>query len=194
MRKVHASEQLSLGREFDIKPRHRLLFGIRPDIGATDRLTRLMVRLRNDKIMPGKPVDADRLHITLHHLGDFVDQMPPSLVPMASLAAETVRMQPFNVTFDRVGGTRGPFLLRASDWPAALMEFRQTLSAALVKAGLRSRVDPVFKPHVTLSYDFSDVLEQPVDPISWTVSQFILIESLLDKHQHIERGGWPIRR
>jgi 2'-5' RNA ligase len=77
---VHSSEQLSFGPEFDIKPRYRLFFGIWPDGGATDRLTQLMARLRHNKIMPGKPVDADRLHVTLHHLGDFVDQMPPSLV------------------------------------------------------------------------------------------------------------------
>ena len=157
MRIAPSSEQLSVGREFDVKPGHRLFFGIWPDVGATDRLTRLTARLRNDRIMPGKPVDADRLHVTLHHLGDFVEQVPPSLVPTASLAAATVRMRPFDVTFDRIGGTRGPFLLRASDRSEALMEFWQTLSAALVKAGLRGRVDAVFNPHVTLSYDFSDV-------------------------------------
>jgi 2'-5' RNA ligase len=193
MRTVQPSEQLSFGQEFDIKPRHRLFFGIWPDVGAIDRLIPLMARLRDDKIMPGKPVDADRLHVTLHHLGDFSDQMPPSLVPSASMAAATVRMQPFNVTFDRVGGTRGQFLLRASDGSAALMEFRQTLSAALIKAGLRGRVGTAFNPHMTLSYDFSDIPEQSVDPISWTVSQFVLIESLLGKHQHIGRGSWPIR-
>jgi 2'-5' RNA ligase len=193
MRTLQSSEQLSFGREFEAKPGHRLFFGIWPDVGATGRLTRLIARLRNEKIMPGKPVDADRLHVTLHDLGDFADQMPPSLVPTASLAAATVRMQPFNVTFDRVGGIKGQFLLRASDRSAALMELRQILRAALVKSGLRNRVDGVFNPHVTLSYDFSDVPEQPIDPISWTVSQFVLIESLLGKHQHIERGCWPIR-
>lgn len=193
MRTARSSEQLPFGREFDIKPRYRLFFGIWPDVGAIGHLTRLMARLRNDKIMLGKPVDADRLHATLAHLGDFSDQMPPSLVPTARLAAVTVRMQPFNLTLDRVGGTRGPFLLRASNRPEALMEFRQTLSAALIKAGLRDRVDPDFKPHVTLSYNFSDAPELAIDPISWTVRQFILVESLLGEHQHIQRGCWPIR-
>ena len=194
MRAAHAPEQLSFGREFDINPRHRLFFGIWPEVDAVDRLERLMARLRHDKIMPGRPVDADRLHVTLHHLGDFGDQMPARLVPTASLAAATIGTQPFTVTFDRVGGTRGQFLLRASDGSAALVAFRQTLSAALVKAGLGSRVEANFTPHVTLSYDFSDAPEQLVDPISWTVSQFVLVESLLGKHQHVERGRWPIRK
>lgn len=193
MRTRHASEQLSFGREFDIEPTHRLFFGIWPDDGAIGRLTRLMARLRNDKIMPGRPVDADRLHVTLHHLGDFGNQVPPSLVPNASMAAATVKMQPFNVTFDRAGGTRGQFLLRASDESAALTEFRKILSAALVKAGLRDRVKTAFNPHVTLSYDFSDVPERPIEPITWTVSQFVLIDSLLGKHQHVKRGSWSVR-
>jgi 2'-5' RNA ligase len=187
-------EQLSFGREFDITPRHRLFFGIWPDAAAIGCLTRLMRRLRSDELMLGRPVDSDRLHVTLHHLGDFVDQIPPSLVPAATAAAATVRMQPFDVVFDRVGGTRGQFLLRACDGSTALKLFRQTLSAALTKAGLRRRVDPAFNPHMTLSYDFSDVPEQSIDPIQWTVRQFVLIESLLGKHRHIERGCWPIRR
>jgi len=193
MRTRHASEQLSFAREFDIQPTHRLFFGIWPDDGAIGRLTRLMAQLRNDKIMPGRPVDADRLHVTLHHLGDFGDQVPPSLVPNASMAAATVKMQPFNVTFDRAGGTRGQFLLRASNEPAALMEFRKILSAALIKAGLRDRVKTAFNPHVTLSYDFSDVPQWQIEPITWTVSQFFLIESLLGKHQHVIRGSWQIQ-
>jgi hypothetical protein len=77
MRKTLPPEQPSLGAEFDIEPSHRLLFAIRPDVGATGRLTCLMERLRHDGIMPGSSVEPDRLHITLHHLGDFGDQLPP---------------------------------------------------------------------------------------------------------------------
>jgi RNA 2',3'-cyclic 3'-phosphodiesterase len=193
MRTHHPSEQLSFGGGFDIGPTHRLFFGIWPDDGAVDRLTQLMAQLHNDKIMPGRPVDADRLHVTLHHLGDFGDQVPPSLVPNASMAAATVKMQPFNVTFDRAGGTTGPFLLRASDGSAALMEFQKILRTALVKAGVRDQVKTAFSPHVTLSYDFSNVPKQQVEPITWTVNQFVLIDSLLGKHQHVKRGSWPIR-
>src|SRR6266567_3463610 len=184
MRTVHRPEQLSFAPEFDIRPRHHLFFGIWPDVGATSRLARLMGQLRHDKIMPGRPVDPDRLHVTLHRLGVFADQIPASLIPTAGAAAATVKTQPFDVAFDRVGGTRGLFLLRASDGPVALRAFRQTLSAALIRAGLRHRVDSAFSPHVTLSYDFSDVPERPVDPIRWTVQQFVLIESLLGEHRH----------
>jgi 2'-5' RNA ligase len=185
--------QLSLGEEFDGGPTRRLFLGIRADGGAISGLTRLMAELCSDGIMPGRPVDPDRLHITLHHLSDFADQIPSSLIPAVNVAMATVKMQPFEVVCDRVGGTRGPFLLRASDGSPALKIFRQTLSAALIEAGLRRYVDPVFNPHVTLSYDFSDTPEHIIEPISWTVRQFVLIESLLGQHRHIVRGCWSIR-
>src|ERR1700677_1665051 len=193
MRRIFPPPQPSLGAEFDIEPSRRLFFAIRPDVGATGRLTYLMAFLRHDGVMPGRLVEPDRLHITLHHLGDFDGQIPPSLVPTASMAAASVRMQPFGVAFDRVGGTTGPFLLRASDGARVLRMFRQALSEALIRAGLRRHVAAAFNPHMTLSYDFSDIPEQTIEPIDWTVREFVLIESLLGKHKHIERGCWSLR-
>jgi 2'-5' RNA ligase len=186
-------EQPSFGREFDNEPKHRFILAIQPDVGATHCLTRLMVQLRDDKIMLGRPVDKNRLHATLLHLGDFADQIPPGLIPTAIAAMATVRMVPFDVAFDRVGGTRGPFLLRGSDGSKALEAFQRTLRVALIKAGLRHYVHPLPKPHMTLSYDLGDVPERPMDPIVWTVQHFVLIESLLGKHQHVEQGRWSIR-
>lgn len=177
----------------DSPPQRRLFFGIWQDTVASESIMRLIARLRGDRIMPGRPVDTDRLHLTLHHLGDFVDQVPPSLIPSARAAAASVKTLPFEVVFDRVGGTRGQLLLRASDGSAALRNFRQTLGTAMIKAGLRRCVDTAFSPHVTLSYDFTDVPEMTVGAIRWTVREFLLIESLLGKHQHVRQGVWPVQ-
>jgi 2'-5' RNA ligase len=68
-------------------------------------------------------------------------------------------MQPFTVTLNCIGGSRGQFLLPASDQLAMLMKFRETLSAAITKAGLRIRPNIAFNPHMTLAYAFSDVAE-----------------------------------
>ena len=67
--------------------------------------------------------------------------------------------------FDRVGGTRGQFLLRGSDELAALRSFRAALGSALIETGLRRHINGSFTPHVTLSYDFSDAPETHVEPI-----------------------------
>jgi 2'-5' RNA ligase len=186
------SQQLSFGELFDAPPSRRLFFGIWPDERTAESLRRLMARLRRDGVMSGRPVDTDRLHLTLHHLGDFADQIPQSLLPAAQEAAATVRSEPFDVVFDHIGGTRDQFLLQASDKLAALRDFRQALTNALVKAGLRRHIAMTFHPHVTLSYDFSNVPEMPIQPISWRVRDFVLIESLLGQHKHIRRGVWPL--
>ena len=143
--------------------------------------------------MPGRPVDTDRLHLTLFHLGDFVDQIPSSLVPAAKLAAANLAWKPFDIVFDRIGGTRGQFLLRASHELAALRHFRETLGAELIAAGLRRYVDRAFTPHITLSYDLSDAPEMLVEPAGWSVREFHLVESRLGKHQHIRLGSWGIK-
>lgn len=176
--------QLSFGQAFDTVPKHRLFFRIWPDIAATDTLTQLMQHLRNEGQMPGRPVDPDRLHVTLHHLGNFVDQLPPTLVPTPKMAATTVRMPPFDVVFDRLIGTTRSLLLRPSDGLQALRSFRKALSTALIEAGLRRHMRPDFSPHVSLLYDFSDIPEQPINPIRWTAQEFALIESWLGEHRH----------
>jgi 2'-5' RNA ligase len=51
----------------------------------------------------------------------------------------------------------------------------------------------VFTPHVTLLYDGMSVAEQPVDPISWTVGEFVLVHSLLGQTRHIILDRWPLR-
>jgi RNA 2',3'-cyclic 3'-phosphodiesterase len=190
---VYIPEQPSFGKAFDLAPKLGLFFAIQPDAGATDCLTRLMGQLRDDKTMLGRPVDPDRLHGTMLRLGVFADQTPPSLIPTADAAATTLMTESIEVVFDRVGGTGGPILLRGSDGLAALRAFQQTLKVALIKAGLGRYVHSVPEPHVTLSYDSRDAPERPIDPIGWTVRHFVLIESRLGKHQHIERGRWSIR-
>ena len=107
--------QPTLGGLFDSEPQRRLFLGLWPDAPAAERLAQLMARLRRDEIMPGRPVDVDRLHLTLHHLGDFDDQIPPSLIPSASAAAASVATEPFEIVFNRVGGTRGQLLLRVAE-------------------------------------------------------------------------------
>jgi 2'-5' RNA ligase len=184
--------QPTLGGLFDDEPGYRLFLGLWPDAAAAERLAQLMARLRRDEIMPGRPVDVDRLHLTLHHLGDFVDQIPPSLAPSAQAAAARLKAAPFEIAFDRVGGTGPRLLLRATEGSTELVEFRQSLTAALIKAGLRRQIVPTFNPHITLSYDPSDAPLMFIEPIRWTVREFRLVESLLGQHKHIERGVWPL--
>lgn len=193
-------QQLSLGEAFDAKPNRRLFLGMWPDESARAKLTNLMQRLRDDRIVPGRSVAPDRLHVTLLHLDDFTDQIPLSLLPAVQAAVASLQLKPFNVTFDRVCCTPKHVLLFPSDSLASLQAFREQLRSALFSMGLsmmisnkaRQAIARPFSPHVTLSYNPGDAPETRVEPIGWIVREFHLVESLLGKHQHIRLITWPL--
>jgi len=52
----------------------------------------------------GGPLSPERLHVTLHHIDDYAG-LPPQVVAAVRDAAVTVRMEPFEVEFDRVASS-----------------------------------------------------------------------------------------
>ena len=67
---------------------------------------------------------------------------------------------------------------------------RQMLGAALTRSGLRRVANTNFTPHVTLLYDGRSVDEHPIQPIFWTVTEFVLIRSMKG-HDYLAR--WPLQ-
>ena len=186
--------------ELDVAPTpsDRLLFLTYPDMDAAARIAGRVADLRAEHGLRGKPVAPERLHITLNHLGDHAG-VPQDMVALAREAAETVTMSPFDVVFDRVvsfGGKPGnlPFVLRGGDGLDQLLGFQQILAAAMRKTGSRlgKWAESNFTPHVTLLYDRQSVAERAIEPISWTVREFVLVHSLLGRTQHVVVGRWPL--
>ena len=172
-----------------------LFFAVYPDAAAAARITTLAQELRTEHGLKGKPHVASRLHITLHHLGNHAG-LPQLLVSAANEAAAEVAAAPFVVGLDRVASFRRavrlPLVLRGGDGVDALVAFQQLLGAALKKAGLAPWVHPQFTPHLTLLYDNQCVAEQWVDPVVWTVREFVLVRSLLGRSQHVPLARWPL--
>ena len=63
------------------------------------------------------------------------------------------------------------------------------LDCAIASKGLRSLAKKDFTPHVTLLYAERNVEEHPIEPIGWTVSEFVLIHSM---RGHVHLGRWPL--
>jgi len=120
------------------------------------------------------------------------------VVAKAISAAATIAMPPFEVTFDRAlsflgrSGNR-PFVLRGCDGLVTLEAFHDILGAALHKAGLTYRkAKPQYTPHVTLLYGDSLILERPVETVTWTVREFVLVHSLSGRSVHVPLARWPL--
>jgi 2'-5' RNA ligase len=175
------------------QPTDRLFFAVFPDTGAAEAIDRLAYNLREEHRLKGRPHAIGRYHVTLHHLGDFVG-LPQDIVTQALEAAATVAMPPFEVAFDRAASfakpRNQPYVLRGSDRLAGLVSLQQRLGDALARAGLNA--DRKFTPHVTLMYDDSRVAEQLVEPIGWTVNEFVLVRSLLRQTRHERLGHWAL--
>jgi RNA 2',3'-cyclic 3'-phosphodiesterase len=181
----------------------RLFFALFPSEEAIPHIVKTSQQLRDEHGLTGKSLSNDRLHITLHHVGDYEGGLPDGLVETAQEVASQIAMPAFEVTFDRAMSFSGSpknklFVLRGNERDdgglAALMAFQKVFYLAMCLAGLQGpRANAKFAPHVTLMYDSQGVPEQTVEPIRWTAHDFVLVHSLLGQTKHIHLGRWPSR-
>ncbi|APW38144.1 hypothetical protein RD110_13840 [Rhodoferax koreense] len=178
----------------------RLLFAVYPSWPtATTRIAPLAQRLRAELSLRGQPIAPERFHATVHFMGDYA-ALPPDLVRNARAAGDAVRMAPFRVGFDRAASfdskpSNRPLVLRGgSDGPGirGLKDFHDALGEAMQRTGLGRWAIPQFTPHVTLLYDDRAVEELPIEEISWPVSEFVLVHSLLGNSTHVPLARWRL--
>ncbi|MDH6594420.1 2'-5' RNA ligase [Variovorax sp. TBS-050B] len=179
------------------KPRERLprslFFAILPPPAVAEAVAALAAQLDGAHSLKAKLTDPERLHVTLHHLGDYT-AVPRKVLQAALDAAATVAPPAFEIAFDealRFDKSRA-FVL-ASGQPAgtaALVAFRQRLGEALADAGFKP--ERGFTPHMTLGYTPRKVALQPVAPaLRWHADAFVLLESHVGEHIYEPRGKWP---
>ena len=162
-----------------------------PDAHTARRIHRLGEALKRAHRFDGKIIEPERLHVSLFFLGE----LPEPAARMACEAAAEVRAPPFDVLFDRSVSFRGkpgsrPLVLVGHDGLDPLKSFRRTLGVAMASKGLRFLAKKEFTPHVTLMYAEHDVEEHPIEPIGWTVNEFVLIHSM---RGHVHLAQWPLQ-
>lgn len=151
-------------------PMRRLFIGLMPDADVRDALIAHQERWFRGA---GAPTRADRLHMTIHFLGE-IDATREWAVRSA-LAGEDVA--PFDLVLRTPEcWSGGVAVLRADDHPA-LNDLHARLSARLLHAGIASyRAD--FKPHVTLARGATNTAPpEAAPPVLWTIREFALVWS-----------------
>ena len=178
------------GREEPLpqQPTDRLFFAIFPDTGAAARIARLSQALRAQHRVRGKSLATERLHVSLHHVGDYAG-LPQHIVAAACRVASALAVRPFTVEFNGAASFRGrpghqPFVLLGDDGIVGLQALQQGLGNALDAAGL-GHANLHYTPHVTLVYGDRLVADRPVEPITWGVREFVLVHSLLGRSRYI---------
>jgi RNA 2',3'-cyclic 3'-phosphodiesterase len=192
--------QLSLdGLEAPAVPTDRLFFALFPPPGLAQRIAADWQSCARRLGVGGRAVEADRLHVTLVHLGDHPG-LPPGLLEAARRAASGLEIRAcFDVCFDQVetfgqGPGRHLQVLGTRDGGVALRTFQAELSMALQRAGLARWMGKRlgFTPHITLQYSRESVSIQPVEPVRWLVEGFSLVNSRLGRHEHQHLAQWPL--
>ena len=185
--------------EFGTEPPavNRLFFALYPDADAARHVERLTDEISARHRLRGKRVARERLHVTLHHLGDHGHRRQ-DIVDGAHEAAKAIDMPAFDVEFDRItsftrGSGESPLVLHGGKGVDMLRDFQRALGVAMTRSGLKNWVETRFTPHVTMLYDYSSIIDQAVSPVRWTVREFILLHSLLGGHKHTLLGRWPLR-
>jgi RNA 2',3'-cyclic 3'-phosphodiesterase len=168
----------------------RLFLAAVPDAGTAERIHQLAGLLKRAHHFDGKLIAPERLHISLFALSG----LPAGQLCAAWEAAMDVRAEPFEVSFDRsvsfrAGPDNRPFVLIGEKGTRRLQSFRQMLGTAMRRKGLRRLANTNFTPHVTLLYDPRGVDEYPIEPIGWTIKEFVLVRSS-NGHEHLVR--WPL--
>lgn len=188
-------QQTSLGGFDAPHPTDRLFFAVMPPPPVAGDIAALAGELRGRLGLKGRPRPTTHLHVTLQHLGDFAG-LPRQRVDDACAAAAGVALPSFDVRFDRAGSFAGrpgkhPFVLLGEAGAGGLAGLHADLGARLATAGLARR-ERAFVPHLTLLYDASNLAPQPIEPLGWTVREFLLIHSLLGKTRYRVLGRWPL--
>ena len=173
---------------------NRLFFALWPDDGVRNACAEATreVKLR---AQPGGHLSAaERYHMTLLFLGDFVTAEQEAL---ALKSAAQVKAEPFTLLLDYAGSFKNkqiPYWLGARNPPSALNGFYQALRETVTRAGV-SLERMRFVPHLTILRDAQRPLaDTPVKPISWEVKDFVLVRSNLNQRpiSYDILGRWPL--
>jgi RNA 2',3'-cyclic 3'-phosphodiesterase len=168
-----------------------LFFSIFPDQSAAVRIANIAEHFRRAYGLNGAPLLTDRFHVTVQGLGNY-DGLPRSVVAKAIEAGAAVTSRPFEVAFDRVTSFAGSdaLVLCGGDGVDGIVMFHHALGVAMRKSGLSA--DSQFTPHITLLYDGRRIVEQFIEPIRWTVRDFVLVHSLHGRTKHISLERWRL--
>ncbi len=169
-----------------------IFFALRAPLQALGAIETVGGTVRRAHRLRGRPILGERLHATLAPIAGSVLQ---NWLARAADAAARVRHDPFPVRFDRIGSfdvrrTRYPLVLRGEEGLCHLVEFEGEPCAAFKRAGFAAAGS--FTPHITLLWADRAIEDHPIAPIGWTVTDFVLVSSVVGQSRHIVLGHWQL--
>lgn len=152
----------------------RLFFALWPERPVLEALKSTQQQL---DLPEGKPVPAEKLHITLLFLGEVGED---HIDAFKSFAGQ-LHLEPCELVLDRLEHWVRPAVLclTAQTTPEALLSLIEALKRGAKKMGFKPEKRP-FRAHLTLARKVRKrVVSREIDPIHWPVKDFVLVKSVL---------------
>jgi len=160
-------------------PTRRLFIGLLPDGAVREALAD---HQRHWYWGTGLPTRRERLHLTLHFLGELDAMREGALRDV--LTGEDVA--PFELVLRTPECWSGGIAVLRPDEHPALMDLHARLSGRLLRAGIASQ-RLAFTPHVTLARAAPNAAPpESMRPLTWTISEFALVWSQPGPPAHYE--------
>lgn len=126
-------------------------------------------------------VNADKLHATLHFLG----QVPPDRVADVR-AAIALPFTPFELELREPALWRGGIAVLEADAPPPLLDLHVRLGLALDALGLPVEPRP-YRPHVTFARKARGAVPPGATPVPWPVRDYALVVSANGEYAVMQR-------
>ncbi len=176
---------------------HAIMFLVYPSPSDAATISGRNHRFRDRAGLRGRALLTERLHITVFSLGVY-PTVPEDLIAKACKAAAMVVSPPIEIVFNRLEtferkSSDQPLVLTGADGLNPLRRFREELAMALIDVGLGRFAKTGFNPHMTLLYDRRTVRTRAIDPVRWTMTEFVLVDSLRGQTKHVPLARWQLR-
>ena len=97
----------------------------------------------------------------------------------------------FPIAFDRIEMRKAVTLRSRAPLPEA-RAFQASLVGHLLACRAPLMLGTTPEPHLTINYRGDRLGAQTIAPIGWMVDEILLVESVVGKTTHRERGRWPL--
>ena len=172
-----------------------LFFALVPDASAASRMAEIGREQRLKHGLTGKLVAPEHLHMPLVGLGVHAG-LPSGLVDLAMQAAAAITMPSFDVVLDRVrslAGLRRPLVLCGGEGVSGAAVLQLMIQIAMHELGIDA-AGRRHMPHVMVLDGWRGIVEEDeaVEPVRWTVTEFVLLHSLRGRRESVGLGRWAL--
>lgn len=177
------------------RPTHRLFYACFPDEAAIRAASGISRAHDLDRRLGGPRIRPDRFHVTLEHIGDYLDR-PLHVIDLALRIGDAVSAPSFIGAFTSAGSFRGrpgrhPYVLRGDEGIAGFLRLRMAIGGACFKEGLDVR-NIGYRPHLTLQYGKRTAPPLNIPQLSWRIDKFALVVSHLRQTRYEILREWNL--